>query len=45
MDKYPFLCVQALNLEQKQLLQQWNSSVIGMKRRDEALSAMNTAVK
>lgn len=36
--------MQALNLEQKQLLQQWNSSVIGMKRRDEALSAMNTAV-
>ena len=27
-------------MEQKQLYQQWNSSLIGMRRRDEALAAV-----
>ena len=36
---------QTVYLEKKKLLQQWNNSLIGMRRRDEAYSAMITAVK
>ncbi|PIK45458.1 hypothetical protein BSL78_17690, partial [Apostichopus japonicus] len=36
--------IESIELEKKQLLQQWNSSLIGMKRRDEAHSAMNEAL-
>ncbi|XP_032234443.2 coiled-coil domain-containing protein 40 [Nematostella vectensis] len=36
--------IEALQLEQKQLLQQWNSSLIGMRRRDEAYAAMQDAL-
>lgn len=35
----------AITLEKKQLFQQWNSSLIGMRRRDEAHSAMNEALR
>ena len=37
--------IEAINLEKKQLFQQWNSSLIGMRRRDEAHSAMQEALK
>ena len=37
--------MQAIQLEKKQLLQQWNSSLIGMRRRDEAYAAMQEAVR
>ncbi|KAJ8037566.1 Coiled-coil domain-containing protein 40 [Holothuria leucospilota] len=36
--------IESIELEKKQLLQQWNSSLIGMKRRDEAHSAMTEAL-
>ena len=37
--------IESINLEKKQLFQQWNSSLIGMRRRDEAHSAMQEAFK
>jgi uncharacterized coiled-coil DUF342 family protein len=37
--------IEAINLEKKQLFQQWSSSLIGMRRRDEAHAAMNEALK
>ena len=37
--------IDAINMEKKQLFQQWNSSLIGMRRRDEAHSAMNEALR
>ncbi|XP_038633126.1 coiled-coil domain-containing protein 40 isoform X1 [Scyliorhinus canicula] len=36
--------IDAIGYEKKQLLEQWNTSVIGMQRRDEAYSAMQKAV-
>jgi hypothetical protein len=36
---------QAIGLEKKQLYQQWNSSLIGMRRRDEAHAAMQEALQ
>ncbi len=45
------VCVQAememesLLMARKQLLQQWSSSLVGMRRRDEAFSAMQEAVR
>ncbi|WAQ97414.1 CCD40-like protein [Mya arenaria] len=36
--------IEAISLEKKQLYQQWNSSLIGMRRRDEAHSAMLEAL-
>ncbi|XP_064620964.1 coiled-coil domain-containing protein 40-like isoform X2 [Lineus longissimus] len=36
--------IEAINLEKKQLFQQWSSSLIGMRRRDEAHAAMNEAL-
>jgi len=36
--------VSAIKLEKKQLYQQWNASLTGMKRRDEAYSAMQEAL-
>lgn len=45
------VCVQAeLEMEsvmmaRKQLFQQWNSSLVGMKKRDEAFAAMQEAVR
>ena len=38
------LYFQAISLEKKQLYQQWNSSLIGMRRRDEAHAAMLEAL-
>ena len=35
----------AINLEKKQLYQQWTSSLVGMRRRDEAHVAMQEAFK
>ncbi|KAI1896397.1 hypothetical protein AGOR_G00094360 [Albula goreensis] len=35
----------SLLVEQKQLLQQWNSSLLGMRRRDEAYTAMQEALR
>ncbi|KAG9350054.1 hypothetical protein JZ751_026407 [Albula glossodonta] len=35
----------SLIVEQKQLLQQWNSSLLGMQRRDEAYTAMQEALR
>ena len=32
--------IESIEIEQKQLYQQWNSSLIGMRRRDEALAAV-----
>ncbi|XP_069123768.1 coiled-coil domain-containing protein 40-like [Argopecten irradians] len=37
--------IEAIGLEKKQLFQQWNSSLIGMRRRDEAHSAMQEALE
>lgn len=37
--------IEAICLEKKQLLQQWNSSLIGMTRRDEAYSAIQEALR
>ena len=42
---FPLLFLQTVHLEKKKLLQQWNNSLIGMRRRDEAYSAMVAAVK
>ena len=39
-----FFFVQAIEVEKKQLYQQWTSSLIGMKRRDEAHAAMQEAL-
>jgi len=36
--------IEAIDLEKKQLYQQWQSSLIGMRRRDEAYAAMNEAL-
>ncbi|KAG8565046.1 hypothetical protein GDO81_012688 [Engystomops pustulosus] len=36
--------IEAIGLEKKQLLQQWNSSLIGMTRRDEAFAAIQEAL-
>ncbi|XP_030840683.1 coiled-coil domain-containing protein 40 [Strongylocentrotus purpuratus] len=36
--------IESINLEKKQLFQQWNSSLIGMRRRDEAHAAMQEAL-
>ncbi|XP_052261678.1 coiled-coil domain-containing protein 40-like isoform X2 [Dreissena polymorpha] len=36
--------IEAISLEKKQLYQQWNSSLIGMRRRDEAHAAMMEAL-
>ncbi|XP_072882258.1 coiled-coil domain-containing protein 40 isoform X1 [Hemitrygon akajei] len=35
----------AINLEKKQLLEQWRSSLIGMQKRDEVYAAMQEAVR
>lgn len=40
-----YIYVQALQLEKKQLTQQWYSSLIGMRRRDEAYAAMQEALR
>lgn len=51
LSNYFCVCVQAememesLVMARKQLLQQWNSSLVGMRRRDEAFSAMQEAVR
>ncbi|KAM7418487.1 hypothetical protein PAMA_015890 [Pampus argenteus] len=37
--------MESLVMARKQLLQQWNSSLVGMRRRDEAFSAMQEAVR
>ncbi|GAA6228588.1 coiled-coil domain-containing protein 40 isoform X2 [Lates japonicus] len=37
--------MQSLVMVRKQLLQQWNSSLMGMRRRDEAFNAMQEAVR
>ncbi|XP_056406037.1 coiled-coil domain-containing protein 40 [Hyla sarda] len=37
--------IEAICLEKKQLLQQWNSSLVGMTRRDEAYAAMQEALR
>lgn len=37
--------MESLVMARKQLLQQWSSSLLGMGRRDEALSAMQEAVR
>ncbi|XP_053562392.1 coiled-coil domain-containing protein 40 [Bombina bombina] len=36
--------IEAIGLEKKHLLQQWNSSLIGMRRRDEAYAAIQEAL-
>ena len=36
--------METIEFEKKQLMQQWKSSLIGMRRRDEALSATTTAI-
>ncbi|KAM9296668.1 coiled-coil domain-containing protein 40 [Gastrophryne carolinensis] len=36
--------IEAIGMEKKQLLQQWNSSLIGMTRRDEAYAAIREAL-
>lgn len=36
--------IESISLEKKQLYQQWNSSLIGMRRRDEAHAAMQEAL-
>ena len=35
----------SLGMERKQLLQQWNSSLVGMRRRDDAYTAMLEALR
>nr|XP_020451651.1 coiled-coil domain-containing protein 40 isoform X1 [Monopterus albus] len=37
--------MESLMLAQKQLLQQWNSSLLGLRRQDEAFSAMQEALR
>ncbi len=37
--------IESINLEKKQLYQQWSSSLIGMRRRDEAHNAMLEALQ
>ncbi|XP_078427175.1 coiled-coil domain-containing protein 40 isoform X3 [Cetorhinus maximus] len=37
--------IEVIGYEKKQLLEQWNSSLIGMQRRDEAYAAMQEAVR
>ena len=37
--------IEQINVEKKQLFQQWSSSLIGMRRRDEAHSAMMDALE
>ncbi|XP_045213458.2 coiled-coil domain-containing protein 40-like [Mercenaria mercenaria] len=39
-----YMEIEAISLEKKQLYQQWNSSLIGMRRRDEAHAAMLEAL-
>ena len=43
--KFLFVFPKALQLEKKQLTQQWYSSLIGMRRRDEAFAAMQEALR
>ena len=45
LTKNLFLFLKALQLEKKQLTQQWYSSLIGMRRRDEAFAAMQEALR
>ena len=40
-----YMEIESITLEKKQLFQQWNSSLIGMRRRDEAHAAMSEALK
>ena len=40
-----YMEISAINVEKKQLYNQWNSSLIGMRRRDEAHAAMNEALR
>lgn len=37
--------IQVVLLEKKKLIQQWNNTLIGMRRRDEAYAAMMSAVR
>ncbi|CAL8333570.1 unnamed protein product [Lota lota] len=37
--------MESLAMERKQLLQQWDSSLVGMRRRDEAFTAMQDALR
>ncbi|KAK6170441.1 hypothetical protein SNE40_018834 [Patella caerulea] len=39
-----YMEIEVIDFEKKQLFQQWNSSLIGMRRRDEAHSAMQEAL-
>ena len=43
---YPRLTkeMETIEFEKKQLMQQWKSSLIGMRRRDEALGATTDAI-
>jgi hypothetical protein len=36
---------EAIEIEKKQLMQNWNSCLIGIRRRDEAFSQMNEAIR
>ncbi|RDD45702.1 Coiled-coil domain-containing protein 40 [Trichoplax sp. H2] len=36
--------IESINFEKKQLMQQWNSSLIGLRRRDEALAGLRKAI-
>uniref|UniRef100_A0A2C9LMW8 Uncharacterized protein n=1 Tax=Biomphalaria glabrata TaxID=6526 RepID=A0A2C9LMW8_BIOGL len=40
-----YMDIESVEFEKKDLFQKWNSSLIGMKRRDEAHSAMLSALK
>ena len=42
---YTTMWLQAITLEKKQLFHQWNCSLIGMRRRDEARAAMQEALE
>ncbi|XP_038598055.1 coiled-coil domain-containing protein 40 [Tachyglossus aculeatus] len=37
--------IETINLEKKQLVNQWSSSLVGMKRRDEAFTAVREALR
>ncbi|XP_028912869.1 coiled-coil domain-containing protein 40 isoform X2 [Ornithorhynchus anatinus] len=37
--------IETINLEKKQLMNQWSSSLVGMKRRDEAFTAVREALR
>ncbi len=36
---------EAIEIEKKQLMQNWNSCLIGIRRRDEAYAQMNEAIR